>query len=193
MRALLAFCSALVLLLSGPVCAQANKPLPAGYLQWSTTRRLQASDFKLRLRQNNNLATSVGNLGMEVNGNVYDLLGKKANRVVQNVFNTKGSYLDSTSREDIELQIRYLQTQWDIHEVAARRLRQELRSSAKRMLLVGKPDMNDLIRVAYEAVHERQIQYADETKYGLFVDKQQQWEKQLAKELAELAEFAIAE
>ena len=121
------------------------------------------------------------------------MLGKKANQVVQNPFNTKGSYLDSTNQQGIDLQIRYLQTQWDIHEVAARRLRRELRANAKRMLLVGKPSMDDLIRVAYEKLNERQVQYADETKYGLFVDKQEAWEKQLATELAELAAFAISD
>ena len=171
--------------------AQPGKPLPAGYLPWSATRRLQVSDFRLRLRQQNNLTQSVADLGMEVNGNVYDLMGKRANRVVLNVFNTTGSYLDSADAASIERQLRYLQTQWDINEVAARRLRQELRASAKRILLIGKPDLNDLIRVGYETAHQRQIQYADETKYGLFVDKQETWEKQLAEELAALAAFAI--
>jgi hypothetical protein len=171
--------------------AQPGKPLPAGYLQWSPTRRLQANDFQLRLRRHNNLAGSVANLGMEMKGNLYDLLGKKANGVVQNVFNTQGSYLDSSSQEGIELQIRYLQTQWDINEVAARRLRQELKADAKRMLLVGKPDIDDVIRAAYETAHKRQIQYADETKYGLFVDKQEEWERRLKTELAELNAFAV--
>jgi hypothetical protein len=171
--------------------AQVGKPLPAGYLQWSATRHLQASDFKLRIRKQNNLSQSVANLGLEVNGNVYDLLGKKANQVVKNVFNSSGSYLDSADQTAVDLQLRYLQTLWDINEVAARRLRQELKAGAKRMILIGKPDINDLIRVAYETAHERQIQYADETKYGLFVDKQAAWEKQLADELTALAAFAL--
>ena len=69
MRTLLTFCSTL-LLLNFPSFAQVGKPLPPGYIRWSATRRLQATDFQLRLRQHNNLATSVGNLGMEVNGKV---------------------------------------------------------------------------------------------------------------------------
>ena len=180
-----------MLLLGYSSRAQPGKPLPAGYLQWSPTRYLQASDFQLRIRPRNNLNQSVGNLGMQVDGNVYDLFGKRANQVVQNVFDTSGSYLDSTDRLGTELQLRYMQTLWDINEVAARRLRQELRASAKRMLWVGKPSMDDLIRLAYEAANKRQIQYADETKYGHFVDKQEDWQKQLAKELAELAAFAV--
>ena len=180
-----------MLLLGYSSCAQLEKPLPASYLQWSSTRYLQASDFQLRIRPRNNLNQSVGNLGMQVDGNVYDLFGKRANQVVQNVFDTSGSYLDSTDRPGTELQLRYMQTLWDINEVAARRLRQELRASAKRMLWVGKPSMDDLIRLAYEAANKRQIQYADETKYGHFVDKQEDWQKQLAKELAELAAFAV--
>jgi hypothetical protein len=181
----------LIFLLHLPSFAQIGKPLPAGYLQWSATRRLQTSDFQLRIRKQNNLNQSVANLGLEIDGNGYDLLGKKANQVVKNVFNSSGSYLDSADQTAVELQLRYLQTLWDINEVAARRLRQELRAGAKRMILIGKPDINDLIRGAYETANKRQIQYADETKYGLFVDKQMAWEKQLAEELAALAAFAL--
>ena len=180
-----------ILLLGISSRAQPGKPLPAGYLQWSPTRHLQANDFQLRMRPRNNLSQSVGNLGLQVDGNIYDLFGKRANQVVQNVFNSSGSYLDSTDRPGTELQLRYMQTLWDINEVAARRLRQELRAGAKRMLLIGKPDINDLIRLAYEAANKRQIQYADETKYGYFVDKQADWEQQLTKELAELSAFAV--
>ena len=187
-RYLLIICT---LLLGNASRAQPGKPLPAGYLQWSPTRHLQANDFQLRIRPRNNLNQSVGNLGLQVDGNVYDLFGKRANQVVQNVFNSSGSYLDSTDRPGTELQLRYMQTLWDINEVAARHLRQELRAGAKRMLWVGKPSMDDLIRLAYEAANKRQIQYADETKYGPFVDKQEDWQNQLAKELAELTAFAV--
>ena len=189
-RYLLILCT-LLLVLGNASRAQPGKPLLAGYLQWSPIRHLQANDFQLRIRPRNNLNQSVGNLGLQVDGNVYDLFGKRANQVVQNVFNSSGSYLDSTDRPGTELQLRYMQTLWDINEVAARHLRQELRAGAKRMLWVGKPSMDDLIRLAYEAANKRQIQYADETKYGHFVDKQEDWQNQLAKELAELTVFAV--
>ncbi|OGX86397.1 hypothetical protein [Hymenobacter glacialis] len=171
--------------------AQIRKPLPPGYLLWSTTHRLQPRDFQFQLRPQNNLSQSMGSMGLQMDGVVGDLFGKKANRVVQNVFHSAGSYLDSTDQTGVALQIRYLQTLWDINEVAARHLRQELRAGAKRMLLIGKPDINDLFRTAYENANKRQIQYADETKYGLFLDKQAGWERLLASELAELAAFAV--
>jgi hypothetical protein len=84
-----------------------------------------------------------------------------------------------------------LQTLWDIDEVAARQLRQQLRASAKRILLLGKPDMNDLFREAYDAATKRQAQYADETNYGLYVDKQENWERTIAAELAALQPFTV--
>ncbi len=170
---------------------QPTKPLSADYLAWSATRRLQASDFRLRVRARNNLAGSVGNFGLLMQGSNLDLLSKKGNAVVQNVLYRAGSYLDSTSQTTMGLQLRYLQTLWDINEVAARRLRQELRSSAKRLILWGKPNPNDLIQTAYETASKRQIQYADETNYSLYLDKQAGWEALLAKELAELNEFAL--
>ncbi|OGX90240.1 hypothetical protein BEN49_07265 [Hymenobacter coccineus] len=133
----------------------------------------------------------MGNLGIEINRGIADLFGKNANRTVQNLFQRTGSYLDSTDRMSTACQVRYMQTLWDINEVAARRLRQQLRANAKRIILIGKPDVNDLLRVTWEAANQRHIQYADETKYGLFLDKQAGWEKQLTAELAELATFAV--
>jgi hypothetical protein len=180
-----------LLWLSCPSFAQLGKPLPPGYLQWSATRHLQPSDFQLRMRPQNNLNQSMGRMGLQMDGIVGDLFGKKANRVVQNVFHSAGSYLDSTGQPGVALQIRYIQTLWNINEVAARHLRQDLRANAKRMLLIGKPDLNDLFRVASENASKRQIQYADETNFGLFLDKQEAWEGVLISELAELAAFAI--
>lgn len=171
--------------------AQVGKPLPPDYIQWSAAKRLQIADFQLRIRKQNNLKQSFGNFGLQMNGRVADLFGKKGNQVVQNVFYRAGSYLDSTSQLEIELQIRYLQTLWDINEVVARQLRQQLRASAKRIVLIGKPDVNDLFREAYEAAAKRQAQYADETNYGLFVDKQENWERAIAAELAALQIFAV--
>jgi len=167
------------------------KPLSADYLAWSATRRLQASDFQLRVRARNNLAGSVGNFGFLMRGSNLDLLSKKGNEVVQNVLYRAGSYLDSSSQAAPALQLRYLQTLWDINEVAARRLRQDLRGAAKRIIMWGKPDPNDLVQTAYETASKRQLQYTDETNYGLYLDKQAGWEALLAKELAELKDFAV--
>jgi hypothetical protein len=180
-----------LLVLAGSAHAQLGKPLPADYLQWSASKRLQVSDFKLKMRKDNNLNQSFGHFGLQMNGRVGDLLGNRGNLMVQNVFYRAGSYMDSTSQLGLELQLRYLQTLWNIDEVAARQLRQQLRASAKRILLLGKPDMNDLFREAYEAATKRQAQYADETNYGLYVDKQENWERTIAAELAALQPFAV--
>ena len=96
----------LLLLLGFRGFAQPGKPLPPGYLQWSATRRLQASDFQLRVRPQNNLNQGVGNLGIEINRGITDLFGKSANRTVQNLFQRTGSYLDSTDRLGTACQIR---------------------------------------------------------------------------------------
>ncbi|SFQ75911.1 hypothetical protein [Hymenobacter arizonensis] len=171
---------------------QPVKPLPADYLLWSPTRRLKASDFEMKLRPQNNLNQSLASFGLQMNGSNMDLLSKQANHMVQNYFHRSGSYIDSTDSAEVARHLLYMQTQWDIYEVSARRLRQQLRASAKKIILVGKPDVNDLFRAAHEEGNRRTVQYADETKYGLFLDKQQEWERQLAAELAELAAFATA-
>ena len=193
-RMLLVAC--LLLFGAGPAAAQlftTGRTLSADYLQWSPSRRLQAGDFQLRVRPRNNLSTSFASFGIEMNGRVADLLSKRANFVVQNFMHRPSSYLDSTDAHATELQLQYLQTEWDIYEVAARRVRQKLRASAKQIIFWGKPDVNEVFRTACEEANKRVVQYADETNYGLFMDKQQNWEKQLAQELAELATFATAQ
>lgn len=180
-----------LLLIGVQASAQVGKALPPEYLHWSATKKLQAADFQLRVRPRNNLNQSFGHFGLQMNGRVADLFGKSGNQLVQNVFYRAGSYLDSTSQLGVELQLRYLQALWDIDEVAARQLRQQLRASAKRIVLLGKPNINDLFREAYEVSAKRQAPYADETNYGLFVDKQDNWERVIAAELAALQAFAV--
>jgi hypothetical protein len=168
------------------------KTLSADYLQWSPARRLQVRDFELRVRPRNNLSSSYASFGLEMNGRVADLLSKRANFIVQNFMHRPSSYLDSTDAQATAVQLQFLQTEWDIYEVASRRVRQQLRASARKIILWGKPDVNEVFRTACEEANKRVIQYSDETKYGLFVDKQREWEAQLARELAELADFATA-
>lgn len=186
----------LVLLLSGfqspAQLWQPVKPLSADYLLWSPTRRLRPDDFQAKVRPQNNLNQSFAFFGIQMQGLNMDLLGKGANHMVQNFFQHSTSYLNPADTLHIALELRYMQTQWDIYEVASRRLRQQLRASAKRIILLGKPDANELFRTAYDEANKRVIQYADETKYGLFLDKQLEWERQLASELAAMADFATA-
>ncbi|WP_310394457.1 hypothetical protein [Hymenobacter sp.] len=171
---------------------QPAKVLSADYLLWSPVRRLKAQDFQLKVRPRNNLSQSFASFGVQLSGNNMDLLGKNANHVVQNYVHRPGSYLDPADTLSTSLQLRYLQTEWDIYEIAARRLRQQLRGAATRIILWGKPDASELLRTTFEAASQRVIQYSDETKYGLFLDKQLEWERQIASELAELADFATA-
>lgn len=171
---------------------QPIKPLSTDYLLWSPTHRLAASDFQMKVRRQNNLNQSFAFFGIQMQGSNLDLLGKGANHMVQNFFQHSASYLYSTDSLQVARELSYMQTQWDIYEVASRRLRQQLRTSAKRIILVGKPDANEVFRVAYDEANKRVIQYTDETKYGLFLDKQQEWERRLASELTELSAYATA-
>ncbi|MFD2721044.1 hypothetical protein ACFST9_20155 [Hymenobacter monticola] len=171
---------------------QPVKPLSADYLLWSPTRRLRPSDFQMQVRPQNNLNQSFAFFGIQLQGMNLDLLGKGANHMVQNFFQHSASYLNPVDTLHTALELRYMQTEWDIYEVASRRLRQQLRASAKRIILIGKPDPNELFRTAYDEAHKRVVQYADETKYGLFLDKQLEWERQIASELAALTDFATA-
>jgi hypothetical protein len=188
-----AFLLSLLLSYSIALAAQPGQALPAGYRAWSATRRLQVADFQLPVRPGNNLHQSFASFQLQLNGRSADLLGKKANQFVQNLLYSAGSYFDTSpeATDSAGFQLRYWQTMWDLQEVAARRLRQQLRASARRILLTGSPDMSELSRLAYEEVRRQQTQYTDETKYALFLDKQLQWEQRIAAELTELAGYAV--
>ncbi|SDY17145.1 hypothetical protein [Hymenobacter psychrophilus] len=187
------YCLLLFLLTTVVAPAQSTTDSPSDYLYWSATRRLTPADFHLRLKQDGRVQGSSGIYGFGLKGNVYDLLGKRANQAVQNRMLRSGSWLDTTDRADVRLQLQYHQTSFDISEIYARRLRQKLRSVAKNVLLWGKPSLEDVINEHLQASQQRQVAYIEETAYGSVPEKQAAWEQQIQQELRELAAYAVAD
>ncbi|TGE27563.1 hypothetical protein [Hymenobacter metallicola] len=161
----------------------------ADFLEWSATRRITAADFQLKLQPHSNLRGSNASLHCSLNGPVFELLGKGGNKIFHNQMLRSASWLDTTNRADIPQQIRFQQTLFDIQEIYLRRLRQQARASARKMVLLGKPDINELLAGQMKECQLRQVRYTEETNYATLPDKQAAWEQQIRAELQELQAF----
>ena len=69
----------------------------------------------------------------------------------------------------------------------------EARANARRILLVGKPDLNMLLDAEMKYAQLRQAGYAEATNYGTLPEKQVAWEQQILAELQELQAYQATE
>lgn len=163
------------------------------YLPWSATHRLTVKDFRLGLKQQTALRGSTGIYGLEVDGNIYDLLGKRSNQIVRNRMLCTASWIDTTDQANIAQSLLYQQTLFDISEIYARQLRQKVRASAKRMFLIGKPDIKDLMTEVMKASERRQVEYTEDTIYATLPEEQAAWEQKIRAELQALDAYKVAD
>ena len=61
------------------------------------------------------------------------------------------------------------------------------------MLLIGKPTMDELAKELLKEAELRQVQYADETNYARFLEKQAEWARKIQQELQELQAYQVSE
>ncbi|HEX8425599.1 hypothetical protein [Hymenobacter sp.] len=178
-------------LLVRPVCAQkpTTSASDADYLQWSATRRLTAADFQMPLKPHNNLKGSNAAFSFSMDGRIYDLFSKHSNDIVFNQMLRSASWVDTNNPADVAQQVLFQQTLFDIQEIYVRRFRQQARAGAKKMLLIGKPDINELLNELMKASQVRQAEYADETDYGTLPGTQAVWEAKIQEELQALQAY----
>ena len=160
------------------------------YLAWSATRRITPADFRLQHKSSSGMQGSIADFLLDVDGHVIDLLGKRGNAIIRNRMLRSASWLDTTA-SSAPANIRYQQTLFDLHEIYTRKLRQQARASAKKMLLVGKPTLTDLMEGLMKELEQRKLQYTDDTNFGLLPDKQAAWEQTIRQELAALAAYEV--
>ena len=183
MRILLGCGLALGLLAARPAAAQATVKLPAGFIRWSA-RRLTVADFKGRPRpaQTHAALTSANiNTGAICRGDVF--VG-----TAQASFNPATSWVRDPATMTPAL-LRHEQLHFDIAEVYARRLRQQLASLHLACSQLG--DRFDRVsQAAYAAWEKAEDDYDRDTRHGLDHARQAQWEAQVQQQLLELAAFA---
>ncbi|WP_223649909.1 DUF922 domain-containing protein [Hymenobacter psoromatis] len=182
------FLSAIILVVSllsiKTAFAQAAVPLPAGSIRWSAGRPLRVTDFQGRPRpgQTHAALTSANiNTGAICRDNIF--VG-----TAQASFTPTASWVRDPARLTPAL-LRHEQLHFDIAEVYARRLRQQLAALRLPCNQLG-DRFNRLSQAAYAAWQKAEDDYDLDTNHGLQHERQAQWEAQVHQQLLDLADFA---
>jgi hypothetical protein len=173
----------LLLLAAGPAAAQQVK-LPPGAIRWSASRQLTVTDFKGRPKPNQGHAalTSANiNTGATCRGNVFA-------GTAQASFDPASSWVREPGTMTPAL-LRHEQLHFDIAEVYARRLRQQLGAMHTTCSELG-TTFDRISQAAYAAWQQAEDSYDRDTNHGLQHERQAQWEAQVRQQLQELAAFA---
>jgi hypothetical protein len=178
---------ALSLLLSFSAAAQATVKLPPGSIRWSPNRPLTVADFKGRPRPDEGHAalTSANiNSGASCRNNVFMGTARAS-------FDPATSWVRDAAHMTPAL-LHHEQLHFDIAEVYARRLRQQLLALHVACDQMG-PTFNQLSQAGYAAWQQAEDAYDRETNHGLIKERQTAWEAQVRQQLADLAAFAEPE
>ncbi|RZK61120.1 MAG: DUF922 domain-containing protein [Hymenobacter sp.] len=177
---------ALVLLAAAPAAAQ-QVPLPAGSFRWSASRPLTVADFKGRPRPNEShaaLTSSNINTGATCRSNVFA-------GTAQASFSPSHSWVRDPARMTPAL-LRHEQLHFDIAEVYARQLRQQLAAMRLPCDKLG-TTFDRVSQAAYAAWQKAEDDYDLDSKHGLQHEQQAKWEAQVRQQLLDLAAFAEAD
>jgi len=178
----------LLLLMTGalaatPAGAQSVK-LPLGALRWSASRPLTVADFKGRPKTSEGHAalTSANiNTGATCRSNVFA-------GTAQASFDPATSWVREPGTMTPAL-LRHEQLHFDIAEVHARRLRQQLAAIHTTCSQLG-TTFDRVSQAAYSAWQQAEDAYDRDTNHGLQHERQAQWEAQVHQQLLDLAAFA---
>ncbi len=184
MRFLFATCLLSFSLVGQTAFAQATVPLPAGSIRWSASRPLRVEDFKGRPRpdQTHAALTSANiNTGAVCRDNIFA-------GTAQASFSPTASWVRDPARMTPAL-LRHEQLHFDIAEVHARRLRQQLAALHLPCNQLG-DRFNRVSQAAYAAWQKAEDDYDRDTRHGLDHEHQAQWEAQVRQQLRDLADFA---
>ena len=160
----------------------------SNYVFWSKDRRLQQSDFKIKVGP---VASSYSFAQYSFDYNVIAPftfgLPKNNKKKIRNYFIKSASWLDTTY--DVTTSIKYQQTLFDLAEIHVRHFRKSVYDNRKKISW-GKLKIDELNSQAMTEFSNRRVQYDIATNFGTNKDKQKEWEILIAKELEQLEEFS---
>jgi hypothetical protein len=155
------------------------------YLLWNSSHKLAIDDFAIK-KDNSNSGLSFAQFYIEHSVSGLDFMTKKFNKKVKNCMIKSASWIDTA--QNVEYSLKYQQTLFDIAEIYARKFRKELQENRKQ-LSKGLSIVNDLNSKITAEFSKRRLQYDSETNSGLDSQKQIVWDKQIAQELQDLADY----
>lgn len=166
--------------------AYAQKNSTEGHIFWSEERRLTWDDFQARPKKNH-FASAMSDVAFSIK---VESDGKLLKVYVRPSFDPQGSWVNKDEADSFLLQ--HEQVHFDIYEVNARKLRQELKT--KRLTPNNSENVINRLIEKYSKLNvDVQNDYDDETDHSLKKEKQIKWNEKIAEELDELKEFGDAE
>ena len=167
--------------------AQAQVKLPPGTLRWLASRPLTVADFRGRPQADNPHAALTS---ANINSGASCRDGESAG-TARASFDPATSWVRDPAHMSAAL-LRHEQLHFDIAEVYARRLRQQLAALHVPCEKMG-PAFNRIGQAGYAAWQQTEDAYDRDTSHGLNHERQAAWEVQVQQQLAELAAFAEPE
>lgn len=158
----------------------------SAYLLWSASRKLTVDDFAIKARQLES-TPSVAQFSVDYQLNGFDFLAKNFNKKVRNYFIKTASWIDTSAH--VQQSLTYQQTLFDISEIYTRQFRKALKENRKQ-IAKGTAIAETLNKQIMAAFARRRLDYDRETNFGANAVKQKEWEQQVQKELAALADYA---
>lgn len=168
------------------VIAFAQKDQTEGHIMWSEDRQLTWDDFGGKAKKNH-FASAMSDITFSVKINSE---GNKLMIYVRPSFNPKGSWVKPEDKTDYLL--KHEQIHFDIYEVNARKLRQELQTK-KLTNTNSQSILNQLVNKYSELNVKTQDRYDEETEHSIKTDKQEKWNAKIEEELKSLEEYKAYE
>lgn len=177
--------AAFLLLTSSFIYAQKQSDMDLLY--WSAKQKITLDDFGI---QTNDAKMGTSSVAFSLEYNVHGLsfTTKNFNKKVRHCMIRSASQIDLSS--DVDRNILFQQTLFDITEIYVRQFRRALRENRKKFMF--KTEMAEELKdkIIGEELENRKAVYTNETNSGQNIEKQKEWEKQIQQELAELSDYA---
>ncbi len=155
---------------------------------WSATRKLTAADFKgVPDKEEAEITAAATYCGITFETNRVTLY-KNPKFFVSCVFDCYQSWMKSEYKDNKEV-LEHEQTHFDLGEVYTRKLLQALQNEGMTMFDLEKKSTEIYQRI-FDEYKKRQEQYDNETVHGTIKEKQTEWNKKVAAELAALAAYS---
>lgn len=156
-------------------------------LQWSATNKLTVDDFSIKTKSIERIS-SFAQFSFDYKINGFDFMTKNFNKKIFNSLIKSASWIDTTT--NFKQSLIYQQTLFDISEIYTRHFRKVLKENRKK-LIKGIEIAENLHNEIMSKFSVRRINYDSETKFSNDLEKQNEWETLIQKELMVLNDFAF--
>jgi|TARA_B110000091_G_C13602232_1_gene385167 mevalonate kinase len=164
-----------------------GQELQEGQKRWNSENKLTIDDFKIKISDSNNEAI-YSQFMISYSAQGFDFLRRNINNRIENLFLGNASWIDTTKIRNIDKQIEFQQTQFNLAEIQARNFRKRL-FIKKWKISKGFKIMNKISNEIMAEFSEKRLKLMRETESGRNQKKLTEWNEKITNELEELYEF----